>query len=140
MITFGEKIKILRSRKKYSQQDLADKTGISRPYVGKMESGECNPTSDVLKSLAREFGVTVDYLVFDEQELSPTNVFIQDKELLKQVELLDKISSDKLEAIKKVIDCILYAEKIESITKNKDKHRKTTDDNKLNEEKQSIAV
>lgn len=40
-----------------SQQDLADRIGVHRNYVGMMERGERKPALDTLDAIARELGV-----------------------------------------------------------------------------------
>ena len=41
---FGENLKLIRKSKKISQEDLADKLGISRQSVSKWETGENYPS------------------------------------------------------------------------------------------------
>lgn len=65
-MVLGEKICILRKKAGLSQVDLADKFGVSRQAVSKWETGEAVPEIAKLVALAREFGVSVDYLVSDD--------------------------------------------------------------------------
>ena len=61
--------KIFFYRKKYglSQETLAEKIGVSRQAVSKWETGDALPEITKLKSLADLFGVTVDFLLNDEE-------------------------------------------------------------------------
>lgn len=52
MIDIGKRIKELRSLKKLTQEDLADLTGLSRPYVAHIERGRKMPTIDTLQKIA----------------------------------------------------------------------------------------
>lgn len=41
---FGERVHVLRRRRKLSQEDLAQRAGLHRTYIGGVERGEINPT------------------------------------------------------------------------------------------------
>lgn len=60
---FPEKIKELRLSKKMTQQEVADKLGITRPAYTAYESGKREPDFSILQSLANVFDVTTDYLL-----------------------------------------------------------------------------
>lgn len=58
----GKRIANLRRRVGLSQAELAGRLHISPSAVGMYEQGRREPPRDVLVNMAREFGVTVDYL------------------------------------------------------------------------------
>lgn len=60
-IDIGSKIKTLRKGKKLTQQELADKMGITRATVSNYEVGRRSPHISELKRFADFFGVGVDY-------------------------------------------------------------------------------
>lgn len=60
---FGEKLKILRTEKKLTQEQLAEKLFVSRVTVSKWESGRGLPNIDSLKLLADVMQVSVDELL-----------------------------------------------------------------------------
>lgn len=62
---FGEKLAALRRRTGMSQEQLADRLGITRQSVSKWESGTVMPEVEKLVALSELFGVSVDYLVKD---------------------------------------------------------------------------
>ena len=62
-MTFGEKLKILRSKAKLTQEELAEKLYVSRTAVSKWESGRGYPSIELLKVIAKFFSVTVDELL-----------------------------------------------------------------------------
>lgn len=58
---------ILRKRAGYSQEEVAEKIGVSRQAVGKWESGESMPDVSNCAALAQLYEVTLDDLVnYDE--------------------------------------------------------------------------
>lgn len=65
----GLKIKSLRSEyslktgKKFTQNDLAEALGISRSYVGDIESGRTAPSDDVLSKLTSFFNIKLELLL-----------------------------------------------------------------------------
>ena len=65
----NEKIFQCRKRSGLSQEELADRVGVSRQAVSKWELGTALPEPDKLKLLAKTFGVSTDWLLDDEQEI-----------------------------------------------------------------------
>lgn len=63
MNQLAQKIRVLRTAKNLSQDELAEKLYISRQAVSKWENGEATPDIDKLVQLAEIFGVSLDYLV-----------------------------------------------------------------------------
>lgn len=60
--------KIIQERKKngWSQEELADKLGVTRQAVSKWEGTQSTPDLQRLLEMSKLFGVTVDYLIKDE--------------------------------------------------------------------------
>lgn len=58
----GKKIETLRKSKKISQEDLAEKVGVSRMTVYKWESGTAKPNFAKLQALACALEITVSFL------------------------------------------------------------------------------
>jgi transcriptional regulator with XRE-family HTH domain len=56
-------LKRFREAKGLSQEALAEKAGITREYVNKLEAGRYDPTVGVLKRLATALGVKVGRLL-----------------------------------------------------------------------------
>lgn len=65
----SEKIQILRKNKNYSQEELAEKCGVSRQAISKWEAGTTLPETEKLIALSNLFNVSVDVLIKDELEL-----------------------------------------------------------------------
>ncbi len=62
---FSEKLTTLRRREGMSQEQLADRLGVTRQSVSKWESGAAMPELVKLIALSELFGASVDYLVKD---------------------------------------------------------------------------
>lgn len=65
--------KIIENRKKngWSQEELAEKLGVSRQSVSKWESAQAVPDLKKILQLSEIFGVSTDYLIRDEIEETP---------------------------------------------------------------------
>lgn len=66
-----DKLAFLRKAKGLCQQELADEMNVSRQAVSKWESGNVMPSLDNLIYLSRLYGVTIDSLIDDSQDLPP---------------------------------------------------------------------
>jgi len=62
----AEKIASLRKKSGWSQEELAERLGISRQSVSKWEGGTSIPDIDKIIAMSRLFGVSTDYLLKDE--------------------------------------------------------------------------
>lgn len=76
-------IKHFRKKAGLTQQELAEKTNLSRSYIADIENGRYNPSLDTLKSIASILHVSVQDLLDEdadnqEQELSPKSKRIVD--------------------------------------------------------------
>ena len=64
----GIRIAILRISKGWSQAELARRIGVSASAVGMYEQGRREPSLSIVVQLAREFGVSTDYLLTGETQ------------------------------------------------------------------------
>ena len=62
-MNIADRIQNLRKQKGISQEELADKVGVSRQAVSKWESEQSVPDLDKVIILSEYFGVTTDYLL-----------------------------------------------------------------------------
>ena len=71
--------KIIDERKKngWSQEELANKLGVSRQAVSKWESAGSIPDLQRILQMSELFGVTTDYLLKDEIEEEPLNEYVE---------------------------------------------------------------
>ncbi len=53
----GASIRVLRTEKGFSQEDLAAKAKLHRTYIGSVERGERNITITTLERIAKALGV-----------------------------------------------------------------------------------
>ncbi|HLO85472.1 MAG TPA: helix-turn-helix transcriptional regulator [Nostocaceae cyanobacterium] len=68
-------IKILRKFHDMTQQDLANKVGITKSHVSETESGKKNPSMATIQGYAHEFGVQPSEIVLLAEAIeNPNNI------------------------------------------------------------------
>lgn len=65
-MTFSDKIKVSRELCNLTQQQLADKVGVSKRTIASYESTDARARSSTMRKLAVALGVSYDYLANDE--------------------------------------------------------------------------
>ena len=62
-MTMGEKLQRLRTNAEFSQEELAERLGVSRQAVSKWESGASDPSTSNLLALAKLYGISAEELL-----------------------------------------------------------------------------
>lgn len=74
MSTFGTRLKQARTRKKLTQNDVADKLGIDYTTISKYENNKSQPDNEILRELADMYEVSLDWLILGQfNTSSPSN-------------------------------------------------------------------
>lgn len=68
MLAKNLKLKSARAALDMSQQELADKTGVSRQTVNAIEKGDYNPTLKLCIDICKVLGKTLDELFWESRE------------------------------------------------------------------------
>ena len=89
-MTIGEKIAKARREKRLTQEELADRLGVSRQAVSKWESGAALPETDKLARLSGLLGVSCDYLLCDDASEEQGNAFGRPKQETQTAQTLMK--------------------------------------------------
>lgn len=84
-----------------TQQGFADATGIHVQQIKRYEAGTSQPSAETLKKIARRFGVTTDWLLFEEAERGP------DDDLRLQFEAMSQLSPEEKTVARSVIEGLL---------------------------------
>ena len=84
----ADKIVSLRKKAGWSQEDLAEKLGVTRQSVSKWEGAQSVPDMDKVVQMSRLFGVSTDFLLKDElEEETPCAAAQDDDTPLRRVSL-----------------------------------------------------
>lgn len=62
----NKRMKIARMEHDLSQEQLAERVGVTRQTISMIESGNYNPTLNLCISICRELGKTLDQLFWEE--------------------------------------------------------------------------
>ncbi len=58
-LSLGRRVKELRAEREITQEELADRAGLFRTYLSRVERGTANPTLSMLHALAKALDVPV---------------------------------------------------------------------------------
>lgn len=72
-MNMADRIQYLRKQKYFSQEELADKVGVSRQAVSKWESEQSTPDLEKIITMSELFEVTTDYILKGIEPISTTN-------------------------------------------------------------------
>lgn len=98
----GEKITKLKKLKNLSQVALAEATGISRDAISKYERGDSVPSVDYAKRIADALGVSLDYLVSDNDKED-----VLDNDAVKRIKEIQNLPLSEKDKIYSVIDALI---------------------------------
>ena len=71
--TFGQRLSRIRKEKEFTQNDIADKVGVTSQAVSKWENDLASPDIDILLKLADIFDISVDELLGKETKTTVLN-------------------------------------------------------------------
>ena len=95
---FGARIKEARNEKDLTQEQLAEKVGISTVYMGEIERDIKQPSLSVLLDIAEALDVSVDYLLRD--TVSSAKVYLNNELTQK----LDKLTPKQRKTVIDLVD------------------------------------
>ena len=107
----GLKIKQLRSNysikigEKFTQKGLAEELGITRSYLGDIESGRTKPNKELLKKIADFFNVGIDYFNNDETYNRSAND-IKDHDIRRIERAREKMNPEQKERMMKILESV----------------------------------
>lgn len=87
-----------RKERDLTQQEMADKVGLHVNQIRRYESGSAQPSLEALKKIAIALSISIDSLVFGENERGP------DDELKLQFEAICRLPSQEKRIIKELLD------------------------------------
>ena len=104
--TLGQRIRELRVRRGWSQQQLADKVGVRQKQISSYERNVNTPSGEIFIALADAFDISLDYLARRGAN-NATSVNVADRELIEMVQVVDRLEDEDRALIKRVIDLVL---------------------------------
>ena len=102
MDTFAIRLRKLRKKRKLTQVDVGDMLGVSGENVSRYERGLSYPTADKLLTLSKNFQVSMNYLLADD-DIDIAAADMDDVELLNFFLKVRYLSNDDKKTIKNVL-------------------------------------
>jgi len=88
--------------------------GVHYTHISRYEKNQSSPSLEALKKLAKIFGVSTDYLLFDDID-KMTLGDIHDPELLHQFQELDRLDTDVRGKARFLLEAILTQQQVQQI-------------------------
>lgn len=85
MLSTSKLIKIARANKELSQDDIAEKLGVSKNYISLIENGKKEPSLKFLKDLASLLDIPALLLIWEKMDL-PAGKSTAEKNIIDQLE------------------------------------------------------
>ena len=106
----AERIKQLRKEKGWSQDELAQHSGVDGRQISRYENGRITPSVDVVIKLAKTLGVSTDYLLLEQ---TPRNVVTTPEAVeLERLKGVDQLNEQDRETLYHVLEALLVKTRI----------------------------
>ncbi len=112
LMSISARLIVLRKNKGLTQQEMADEIGLHVNQVRRYEAGNAQPSLEALKKIAVAMSVTIDSLVFADDERGPND------ELKLQFEAVSRMSSEDKQAIKALLDGMIIKHQTQQMLGN----------------------
>ncbi len=100
-MSFSDRIIALRRERGMTQQGFSDATGIHVQQIKRYEANTSQPSAEALKKIATCFGVTTDWLLFEDAERGPSD------DLRLQFEAMNQLSTEEKAVAREVLEGLL---------------------------------
>lgn len=100
-VAFPDRLTATRKARGLTQEGLGDLAGLTKLQIHRYERGTSQPTLDALKRMAVALNVSIDELVFEEQERKPEG------ELLLLFEGVSRLDPGEQRLIKELIQSVM---------------------------------
>lgn len=115
----GNNIRVLRKAQKISQQEMAERIGLSLSQYGRMETGVANASIGTIIKIASHLEIGIDLLVYG-QEVKPKTEQIELKEptLIEKMKELEGLKAGDKKLAHQVLDLIIAKKKLDKLVEN----------------------
>jgi len=100
-MSFSRRLSSIRKSKGLTQQQMADTIGIHVSQIKRYESGDTQPSLEVLRKIALALSIGADLLLFDEGERGPTDEFRM------QFEAVGHFNKEEKRVVKALLDSLI---------------------------------
>ena len=111
-MNFGEKIKLLRKEKGWSQEELSKKIETDTRQVSLYENNKVAPSAETIVRISKVFNISIDYLLIDEISRRPLTV--NDEAIFENIQKIELLTDDEKKSIFKIIDGLAAKNKLKN--------------------------
>jgi transcriptional regulator with XRE-family HTH domain len=112
-MSFGERLRQLRTDKKWSRSQLAEKASVHHTQIGRYETKGAQPTAEVLGKLAEALSVSADYLASGSMNEKASSR-LEDNELLQAFKKVEQLPSEQKMIVKELLDAFILKNDIKT--------------------------
>ena len=94
--TIGKFIAQRRKETNLTQEQLAEKIGVSNKTISKWECGKCMPDYSVVKPLCQELGITVSELMDGEVKAESSIRVFDEEQILNMLERIQQLEKQRM--------------------------------------------
>lgn len=110
-MNLADNIKVIREKQGLLQKEVALHIGVDKSTYSKIEKGLREVTVAELQKLTKLFSLTADQIINYNENIVPTEVFIEDKSNAEQLQLIQQLEEEDKQTIFKLIDKMLTNKK-----------------------------
>ncbi len=110
----GERIKALRSERRWSQGDLAAQLGADAGQISRYENGHIAPSADAIVRLAEALDVSCDYLLVDDAGRRPFRSSVEDA-LGDNLLAVTELGDDDLKSVQNFVDALVTRARLKAL-------------------------
>lgn len=114
IMTLGQRIRHLRQRRGWSQQELAERVGVRQKQISSYERNVNVPSGEIFIKLANAFEVSLDYLAQRAPE-NAAQVTIADLDLLEKVQYVDRLGDEDRAVVKEVMELVILKDRFRKL-------------------------
>lgn len=104
-------IKTIREAQKLMQKEVALHIGVDKSTYSKIEKGLREITVSELNKMAQLFNLSVDQIINYNENIKPTEITIEDKSTIEQMQLIQQLDEEDKTTVFKIIDKMLTTKK-----------------------------
>lgn len=112
---FAKRLKAARLERGYTQEKLAQLSGVHANAIAKYETMVIIPSVETLRKLAEALEVSADYFVFDQATMEGVPK-IADPALFEQFFVLERLDPDEREAAMTLLNALITSHRVREIS------------------------
>jgi transcriptional regulator with XRE-family HTH domain len=107
MMIFSKKLKEIRKKQGFSQDQLANAIGVHKSHVSRYERGLALPSIEVAQKIAETLDVSIDQLIFEGSEIG------KDRELSKLFEKVSLLDEQQKAVVKELLSAFIFKTEVQ---------------------------